>query len=385
MWSAVGKGTDLDMETSTTIDDIGLTRTWGGLQHRERLQALVEAYHDLIEQRRRLNWTEHLQLIRKLGHGGQGVVYLSQRRGADGFTLPVALKFFAPDPYPSEAAYEEAMQRIGWVSGRVAQIAHDNLLDVHNWLERDGIRIMEMEWVDGYDLARLLTNRMYQLLEQRVKPIRWQYLNEVVVTAGPVQPRLKPGVAVAIVRDCLAGLAALHRGRIVHGDIKPSNIMLKKTGTAKLVDVGSAVDLDKPPSRRSCTPLYAAPEVLDSDGADISPRSDLASLGYVLIEMLSGQPVFPPNLQRAELLEAKRLLPQRLHTILPPECLKSEALVNFCRLLIAPDPARRFDNAEAADLDRNGASEFLRQLVKGDLASEYATEIRLWLADLHHL
>ncbi|MBC7239635.1 MAG: serine/threonine protein kinase, partial [Chloroflexi bacterium] len=80
------------METSTTIDDIGLTRTWGGLQNRERLQALVEAYHDLIEQRRRLNWTEHLQLIRKLGHGGQGVVYLSQRRGADGFTLPVALK-----------------------------------------------------------------------------------------------------------------------------------------------------------------------------------------------------------------------------------------------------------------------------------------------------
>lgn len=373
------------METSTTIDDIGVTRTWGGLQNQERLQALQETYRDIIEQRRRLNWTEHLRLIRRLGHGGQGVVYLSERRGADGFTLPVALKFFAPDPFPSEAAYEEAMQRIGWVSARVAQIAHDNLLDVHNWLERDGIRIMEMEWVDGYDLSRLLTNRMYQLLEQRVKPIRWQYLNEVVVTAGPAQPRLKPGVAVAIVRDCLAGLAALHRGRIVHGDIKPSNIMLKRTGTAKLVDVGSAVDLDNPPLRRSCTPLYAAPEVLDSDGAEISPRSDLASLGYVLIEMLSGQPAFPPNLPRTQLLEAKRLLPQRLHTILPPECLASEALVNFCRMLIAPDPERRFANAEAADLDRNGASNFLRQLVKGDLASEYATEIRLWLADLHGL
>jgi len=65
-------------------------------------------------------------------------------------------------------------------------------LDVQNWLERDGIRIMEMEWVDGFDLARLLTKRMYHLLEQRVKPIRWQYINEVIVTAGPVQPRLKP-------------------------------------------------------------------------------------------------------------------------------------------------------------------------------------------------
>lgn len=371
--------------TTRTFDGLGQTRTWGAPQGRERLKVLCESYYDLTNERRRLNWTEHLRLNRKLGCGGQGVVYLSERRGADGFTLPVALKFFAPDPYPSEAAYEEAMERIGWVSSRVAQIAHDNLIDVQNWLERDGIRIMEMEWVDGFDLARLLTNRMYQLLEQRVKPLRWTYINAVIVTGGPIQPRLKPGVAVAIVRDCLAGLAALHRGRIVHGDIKPSNIMLKRTGTAKLVDVGSAVDLDNPPPSRGCTPLYAAPEVLESEGAEISPRSDLASLGYVLIEMLSGQPPFPPNLPRAQLLEAKRLLPQRLQTILPPECLASEALMSFCKMLIAPDPARRFSNAESADLDHNGAAVFLRQLVKGDLASEYANEIRHWLSDLNEL
>jgi eukaryotic-like serine/threonine-protein kinase len=50
--------------------------------------------------------------------------------------------------------------------------------------------------------------------------------------------------------------------------------------------------------------------------------------------------------------------------------------------LIAPDPALRFRSAEAADLVEQGAANFQRQLVKGDLASEYDTEIRLWLEEL---
>ncbi len=58
-----------------------------------------------------------------------------------------------------------------------------------------------------------------------------------------MQPRVKPGMAIAIVRDCLAALAALHREGIVHGDIKPSNIMLKRTGNAKIVDIGSAFEV----------------------------------------------------------------------------------------------------------------------------------------------
>ncbi len=48
-----------------------------------------------------------------------------------------------------------------------------------------------------------------------------------------MQPRIKAGIAVNIVRECLAALAALHRDGIVHGDIKPSNIMLKRTGNAE--------------------------------------------------------------------------------------------------------------------------------------------------------
>ncbi len=338
------------------------------------------ARYDSVINDQRMSWTEHLHLTRRLGSGGQGVVYLSERRGTDHFTLPVALKVFSPARYDDARGYEEGMAGIAQIAARVAQIQQDNLLDVHNFVERNRIRIMEMEWIDGYDLSRLLTYEMLDRTRQRVSNRRWDYLNNVIVTNGDVQPRLKPGIAIAVVRECLAALAALHREGIVHGDLKPSNIMLKRTGNAKIVDIGSAFDVSDAPLARTCTPAYSAPEVLE--GADCSPRSDLASLGYVLVEILSGRPPFAGLTNYRELLEAKRVLAHRLPQILPKEVVSSELLMSFCRGLIAPDPMRRFPSAEAADLVKEGAASFHRQLIKGDLASEYENEIRLWLEEL---
>ena len=340
---------------------------------------LLERYQAVVDGQR-MSWTEHLHLNRRLGSGGQGVVYLSQRRGTDNFTLPVALKIFSPARYEDARSYDEAMGRIAQVAARVAQIQQDNLLDVHNFVDRNRIRIMEMEWVDGYDLSNLLTREMLDRTRERVSNRRWDYLNNVIVTAGPTQTRLKPGVAVAVMRECLAALAALHRDGIVHSDLKPSNIMVKRTGNAKIVDIGSAFELNNLPDQRTCTPTYAALEILE--GSECTPRSDLASLGYVLIEMLSGRPPFAGLSTYKELLEAKRMLPQRLAQILPQEVVCNELLMSFCRGLIAPDPMRRFPSAEAADTVKEGAASFHRQLIKGDLASEYENELRLWLEEL---
>jgi serine/threonine-protein kinase len=340
---------------------------------------LLSRYHDVFAEQR-LSWTEHLHLTRRLGSGGQGIVYLSQRRGTDDFTLPVALKIFSPANFETEREYDLAMGRIAQVAARVAQIQQDNLLDVHNFFDRNRIRIMEMEWIDGYDLSRLLTKAAYQKTKERVSSRRWEYLNNVMITAGIVQPRFKPGVAMSITRACLAALAALHREGIVHGDIKPSNIMIKRTGNAKIVDIGSAFELTNAPVLRTCTPPYAAPEILD--GGECTPRSDLASLGYVLIEMLAGRAPFRGLPTNRELMEAKRRLPQVLHEILPSEVVCNGLLMTFLRTMIAPDPMARFPSAEEADLVPTGAASFNRQLIKGDLASEYENELRLWLEDL---
>jgi serine/threonine-protein kinase len=342
-------------------------------------EELLARYTEILSAGR-LNWTEYHTLSRRLGAGGQGVVYLTTRRGTDNFTLPVALKIFSPERYESEPLYIEAMNRIASVAARVAQIQQDNLLDVHNFVEQRRIRIMEMEWIDGYDLSRLLAPELLDRTRSSVNEDRWTYLNNVIVTAGPKQSRLKPGVAIAIVRECLAGLAALHREGIVHADIKTANIMVKRTGNAKIIDIGSAHVIDDAPRTRTCTPAYAAPEVLE--GRDNTPRSDLASLGYVLVEMLSGQAPFAGLHSFRDLLEAKRSLVHRLPHLLPSEVTCNELLMDFCRGLIAPDPGKRFPSAEDADMKKGGAASFHRQLIVGGLASEYENEIRAWLEEL---
>jgi eukaryotic-like serine/threonine-protein kinase len=370
------------MSMTTTLLHETRTLMYGGDPDQEvqdKANELLEHYMRMIHQPK-LGWTEHLRLRRQLGVGGQGVVYLSERRGADNFTLPVALKFFSPERFPDERGYREAMERMAQVSSRVALIQHDNVLDVQNFIERRRIRILEMEWVDGYDLDALMAPAMLDRAKNCVTPRRWDYINRVIATAGPARTRLKPGMAVAIIRECLAGIAALHREEIVYGDIKPSNIMVKRTGNAKIIDIGSALDLNNMPQQKTCTPQYAAPEMLDR--GEVTPRSDLASIGYVLVELLAGKPLFAGLNDYAKLLEAKRSLPQRLHKILPPDVTHSELLMTICRRLTAADPMLRYATAEQADTGSEGLAEFQRTLVRGDLASEYENELRVWLEEL---
>jgi len=366
----------------TTRHEPNPTLTFRGTEAGEPDDKLVAAYENLVTSKK-LSWTGHYHLLKLLGRGGQGEVYLSEYRGTDGFTVPVAIKIFSPERYSCARRYDEAMSRIAKVAARVALIQHDNVLDVQNFLERDRIRVMIMEWVDGYDLRQLVMPECLQALYGKVTTRRWNYINEVILTSGPAQSRFKAGVAVAIVRECLGALAALHREGVVHGDVKPANIMLKRTGHVKLIDMGSAFDFVNPPRDRDCTPTYAAPEVLENN--DASPRSDLASAGYVLIELLSGQNRFPGDMNFRELLEAKRELPHRLDRLLPNEVLRNELLMNFLRGLIAPDPNRRFPSAEAAELVDQGAAAFQRQLVIGNMATEYDNDIRLWLEELRLL
>lgn len=326
------------------------------------------------------DWAAGCRDLRLVGRGGQGVVFFARREGADGFALPIALKVFSPEPYHTSAAYAEDMARIATVAALVAAVQHENLIAVHDFVSHVGIRVMRLEWVDGLDLRQILSPSTLERTRAQLDPNHLRFVEDVILTDGPVQPRLKPGVAIHVFRDCLAALAALHRDGVTHGDLKPSNVMLKRTGAAKVVDIGSAADLRSAEGRRAWSPLYAAPEVLE--GGLVTPQSDLASLGYVLVEMLAGRSPFDGAVGIGGLLEAKRTLEHRLEELLPAEVVGSELLVGLCRRLVAADPEKRFPDAEAADLGRKGAAAFHRQLVKGNLASEYGNDIRVWLEAL---
>lgn len=343
------------------------------------MSELNKDYQELLNGNQ-LQWNNLRTFSRCLGIGGQGVVYLSAREGADGFNIPVALKLFSPKRYDNSDVYQTEMSRLAQVAARVARVQENHLVAVQNFVKRNRIYIMEMEWVDGYDLRSLLTPATFKQIRDQVTSRRWRNINDNVFTKGVQQPRLKPGIAVSILRECLAALAALHRNEIIHCDMKPANIMLKRSGNAKIIDIGSAIDLNNLPSNQPCTPTYAAPEVLA--GKRATPQSDLASLGYILIEVITGFQPFA-NLKYSQLLNAKQNILQQLPKWFPAEEFAlSEPLMKLIHRLVHPDPLERFPSAEAADLAEDGAADFHRLLVKSDLPSDYENELRLWIEEV---
>ncbi len=269
------------------------------------------------------------------------------------------------------------MGRIARVVTRVAHVSHNHVVDVQRFLKRDEIRIMLMERVEGFDLRRLLQAKMLERFHARASEADWNKTNQIVVTAGPQQSRLLPGAAVTIVRDCLAGLKTLHEMGIVHGDLRPANLMVQPDGSVKIIDLGSVVVQGETPRERVFTPAYAAPEVLESKAW--TPQSDLASLGYVLLELLTGKRLFEPAQSIEQLLKAKRELPDEVPRLLAPVN-GSGRLVKFCQRLIAQQPQQRFASAEDADVDPGpGAYAFLQELARGKLDAVWKHDISIWL------
>lgn len=343
------------------------------------LQNRMQRFDSFLK-RGNIGWKTERPFLKTLGVGGQGTVLLTERRGAGNFSMPVALKFFSPSQFKTVNGYEQEMLRLTEVASMVARIQDDHLVDVHTFIENEGIYYMEMEWIDGYDLLHILRRDTLEIVQDAVTQGRWETINEQIVTTGEVDCRLKPGMAVAILRECLSGVSALHRQGIIHCDLKPSNVMVKRTGQVKLIDIGSAFWEGKPPAGQPCTLEYASPEVLEGHRA--TPQSDLASLGYMLLEMLTGSKPFA-GLKYGELLDAKNSILERLSAMLPADTFPfSESLILLLRKLVHPDPLHRFSSAEEAELSDEGAAGFLRELVMSELSQEYASELRQWIAEM---
>jgi eukaryotic-like serine/threonine-protein kinase len=326
-----------------------------------------------------------------IGSGGQGTVFLTTNGAERKFHK--ALKVFSPKPYRDVQSYHEDMRRLVRVASLVEQIGVDNMVGVERMVEQDGIYVMMMRWIDGEDLDTLLQPGLLKKVHCNVDNERRNHLNNVVVTTTENERlRLKPAMAVNIIEKCLRALDALHGEGIVHGDIKPSNIMLDQFGSIRLIDIGSAFELSAPPRYQTLTARYSPPEFMER--GERTPQGDLASLGYVLIELLSGRPVIdiPDSGSPAtrvkgtrwyqDVLEQKRKLPERLHELLPADVQESQRLMEICRRLIDPNPEKRFRNAEDALEDPRGTYRFQQTLAEGRLAVFYCQEIKRWLRDV---
>jgi serine/threonine-protein kinase len=202
---------------------------------------------------------DRYRIIGLLGRGGMGEVYR-----ADDLKLgqPVALKFLpkvlASDPLWRERFFAEV--RI------TRQLAHPNICRVYDVTEFDGQHFLSMEYIDGEDLASLITRVGYLSNEK----------------------------ALDITRELLAGLAAAHDRGVVHRDLKPANIMIDGHGRVRIMDFGLAVagDAGAQAGEMFGTPAYMAPEQFAGKGASV--RSDIYALGLILYEIHCGRKAFTP-------------------------------------------------------------------------------------------
>lgn len=206
------------------------------------------------------------RLLRRLGHGGMAEVFLAVAHGASGFEKRVALKMLLPE-LQGDGEFERILID---EARRSAGFAHRNLVGVHDLGCVDGTYYVRMDWVDGADLA-------------------------TVLSAAPLAPNL----ALLVVEELARALAYLHgltddAGRalgLVHRDVSPANVLLSRSGDVKLGDFGIAkatllADATRGGVRKGKY-AYMSPEQVT--GAPLTSASDQFALGITLHETLTGR------------------------------------------------------------------------------------------------
>lgn len=261
------------------------------------------------------------RILRKLGQGGLGKVYLAVHEPTG---ERVALKVLPPRTALEDQGAVERFQREVHLSQRVSHPHIARTIDVGC---QDGVHYMALEYVPG--------STLYQVVRSR--------------HGGP----LPAPEAARFFLGALEGLKAAHQAGLVHRDIKPSNLMVTPEGEAKVLDLGLAHALgeDRHPSGSEDQVVgtldYASPEQLD-DPDSVDPRSDLYSLGCSLYFALTGSPPFEGGDAINKLYKHRMEEPapvERRAPGLPPEF---GAIV---RRLMAKDPAARYPDVAAVQAE----------------------------------
>ncbi len=252
--------------------------------------------------------SDRYDVIRFLGSGGIGAVYLARDRALDEL---VALKLLNP-AYAASPSFTDMLQREVKLARRVT---HRNVARTFDFAQHDGRPFLTMEYIEGAPLSRL------------------------IATGGA----LAPDRAIPIIVAVCAGLQAAHDAGIVHRDIKPDNIMIARSGRVAVTDFGlarGARDHAAGPGHFSGTPRYMSPEQVEGRAASI--RSDLFSLGVVAYELLSGTLPWRGTTPRDEAEARLRDDPTPLVQIVPQ---LAAALSDVVMRAMARSQASRFPTA----------------------------------------
>lgn len=344
------------------------------------MEALCRNYSAIINAKG-IYYPVAYQFPRLLGCGHQGHVFLALRQGARGCITENAVKLYNPCLYGSPQEYWTDMGRIAAQISRMQRIQSPNMVSRHSYEETYGIGYVEMEAIDGVDLARLMNRNLLNLAMTRSTPDEWAKFSQTVFRLDKNRMRLQPGFVVYLLRGILRGLERLHAMGFLHFDLKPGNVMVDRLGSVKIIDFGRALMVNENVSFLFGSPLYMAPETHRRQPG--SPQSDLYSVGLIALELLVGEPIVAdPTVNEDGLLAVKLKLVDRLEAILPSYVLENTDLVAILRKLLAPALADRYQSAREAEIGESGLAVIDKQLIYAGLDTEYARDLSDYLAKL---
>jgi eukaryotic-like serine/threonine-protein kinase len=267
------------------------------------------------------------EIVRPLGQGGMGMVYLARDRTLD---EPTAIKVLRPD-----FARDPSMaQRFRSEIKLARRVRHRNVAAIHDYGEDGGLLFISMEFIDGVDLKQLLRQR----------------------GAFPAAEAYELAIQIA------EGLQAVHEAGVIHRDLKTPNIMLDGKGVARLMDFGIAKQHIEGAATTGTghilgTPEYMSPE--QAQGKKVDFRSDIYAMGIVVYELFTGKVPFRGETPIATILkhiQEPPTLEGPNAPALPP------SLIPVLRRCLAKDPSGRYDSAsELAEALRQARTPLRKQ------------------------
>jgi len=240
------------------------------------------------------------KIIRKLGQGGSGVVYLAR----DAYIQrQVALKI-------SQGISSQSRKKLFLEAQSAGRLSHPNILAIYDTGLYKEFCYIIMEYVEGETLKRACRPENLPPLDQCIE----------------------------IIFKVASALHYAHQRGVIHRDIKPSNIMLDKHGTPKLTDFGIArISKQDPEKGIWGTPSYMSPEQLKEETT--THQSDIFSLGCVMYELLTGRRAFSGENDFAIIYKITRENPQPIREVRPD---LPEIFDKIMRKALAKIPEQRY-------------------------------------------
>jgi serine/threonine protein kinase len=285
--------------------------------------ALIVRLSDILVARRRVSSTGSLfvgdkaagieplikgyRFLKKLGASSHSSVYLAEREKTGAKMVLKVLRQIPDVNDASIAAFDRFLQEYEMI----ADLDHPNIVKIYDLGVADDHAHIAMEYLDAGDLRQRINEKIYA------------------------------NVAVKYLREIASALARIHAVGILHRDLKPGNIMLRRDNSIALIDFGLAKRLRLQMEITGSgeifgTPYYMSPE--QGHGNPVDERSDIYSLGVIFYEMLTGEkPYLADNAMGIIYLHAQAPIP-----MLPARLAEYQSLLN---MMLAKNPEDRLQSA----------------------------------------